>query len=97
MTEKKQIINAEGESVGRIASLAAKKALKGESIEVVNCSKAIITGDITQIDLPKRQTPGLTHALEILKHIKNIGFCYFDASDIVRHPLVQEIVKAYSK
>ncbi len=58
-------------------------------------SKAIITGDITQIDLPKSQPPGLKNALEILKDEPNIGFCFFDDRDIVRHPIVQRIVKAY--
>ena len=58
-------------------------------------SKAIITGDITQIDLPKSQMPGLKNALNILKNISDIGFCFFDSRDIVRHPLVQKIVEAY--
>jgi phosphate starvation-inducible PhoH-like protein len=58
-------------------------------------SKAIITGDITQIDLPKSQPPGLKNALEILKDEPDIGFCFFDASDVVRHPIVQRIVRAY--
>lgn len=58
-------------------------------------SKAIITGDITQIDLPKSQMPGLKNAIEILKGISGIGFCFFDSRDIVRHPLVQKIVEAY--
>jgi phosphate starvation-inducible PhoH-like protein len=58
-------------------------------------SKAIITGDITQIDLPKSQMPGLKNALDILKKIPDIGFCFFDSRDIVRHPLVQKIVEAY--
>ncbi|KPJ67244.1 MAG: hypothetical protein AMJ43_05075 [Coxiella sp. DG_40] len=58
-------------------------------------SKVIITGDITQIDLPKSQPPGLKNALEILKDEPDIGFCFFDASDIVRHPIVQRIVRAY--
>ena len=58
-------------------------------------SKVIVTGDITQIDLPKSQPPGLKNALEILKDEPNIGFCFFDASDVVRHPIVQRIVKAY--
>lgn len=60
-------------------------------------SKAIITGDITQIDLPKSIQPGLKHAVNVLKGIKDIGITYFEASDIVRHPLVQKIVTAYEK
>ncbi|MCK4869596.1 MAG: PhoH family protein [Gammaproteobacteria bacterium] len=60
-------------------------------------SKAIITGDITQIDLPKSIQPGLKHAVNVLKDVKDIGTTYFQASDIVRHPLVQKIVTAYEK
>ncbi len=58
-------------------------------------SKAIITGDITQTDLPKHRLSGLVHAMEILQHIPSIGFTHFTAKDIVRHPLVQQIVRAY--
>jgi phosphate starvation-inducible PhoH-like protein len=60
-------------------------------------SKAIVTGDITQIDLPKSQMPGLKNAIEILKHESDIGFNYFSSKDIVRHPLVQRIVEAYER
>lgn len=60
-------------------------------------SKVIITGDITQIDLPKSMTSGLVQAEKILKEIKGIRFVYFSGKDVVRHPLVQEIVKAYEK
>lgn len=58
-------------------------------------SKAIITGDITQVDLPKGQSSGLVHAGQVLKDIKGIVFHRFTGEDIVRHPLVQEIVRAY--
>ena len=60
-------------------------------------SKAIITGDITQSDLPKNQVSGLNHAVDVLNKIKDVGFCFFTAMDIVRHPLVQKIVQAYEK
>lgn len=56
---------------------------------------AVVTGDITQIDLPKSQRSGLTHALDVLNGIDSIGITHFDSSDIVRHPLVQRIVEAY--
>lgn len=59
-------------------------------------SKAIITGDITQIDLPAQQKSGLIDALEILKGIDGIDFVYFDATDVVRHRLVKAIIKAYN-
>lgn len=60
-------------------------------------SKAIVTGDITQIDLPGRQTSGLKEALKILKDIEGIAICNFSEKDVVRHPLVQKIIKAYEK
>jgi len=59
-------------------------------------SKAIITGDITQIDLPNREESGLIQGERILKGIDGIGFVYMDESDVVRHKLVKEIIKAYS-
>ena len=58
-------------------------------------SKAVVTGDITQIDLPNPRTSGLVEALRIVKDIEGIGFIYFDDTDVVRHKLVQQIVKAY--
>ncbi len=60
-------------------------------------SKAIITGDITQIDLPNRTVSGLVKAQEILTSIQGIGFVYFDKSDVVRHKLVKDIIDAYEK
>ncbi len=58
-------------------------------------SKAVITGDITQIDLPSGQTSGLIEAMKVVSHIDGISFNYFDERDVVRHKLVQQIVKAY--
>lgn len=60
-------------------------------------SKTVITGDATQSDLPSGKEPGLGHVQKILKHIKGIKFVYFTGEDVVRHPLVQEIIKAYEK
>lgn len=60
-------------------------------------SKAVITGDITQIDLPKHQKSGLIDAEHILKQIKGIAFTHFRSEDVVRHPLVQRIVNAYEQ
>lgn len=60
-------------------------------------AKFIITGDMTQIDLPKMNMSGLKEAFRILKEIKGIEFIEFDTSDIIRHRLVKEIVKAYAK
>ncbi len=58
-------------------------------------SKAVITGDITQVDLPRDKTSGLRHALKLLIDIEGIGITRFQNADIVRHPLVKKIVKAY--
>lgn len=58
-------------------------------------SKAVITGDVTQVDLPKGTDSGLAHAKQVLDQTKGIGFTHFIASDIVRHKLVQRIVEAY--
>jgi len=58
-------------------------------------SKAVITGDVTQIDLPNNQKSGLREAEALLRGIKGIAFCTFTEVDVVRHPLVQEIIKAY--
>lgn len=60
-------------------------------------SKAVITGDITQIDLNNRRDSGLVHAMDVLKETPGISFTYFKASDVVRHPLVQTIVEAYAR
>ncbi len=60
-------------------------------------SKAIITGDITQIDLPPRTISGLVQAKDILKNIEGVGFVYFEKSDVVRHKLVKDIINAYEK
>lgn len=60
-------------------------------------SKAIITGDITQIDLPVKTKSGLIQAKEILSGITGVGFVYFDKEDVVRHKLVKDIIDAYDK
>lgn len=60
-------------------------------------SKVVVTGDITQIDLPKEKKSGLKHAIDVLKDIDTIGFTYFDSKDVVRHPMVQKIVEAFDK
>ncbi len=58
-------------------------------------STAVITGDATQIDLPRGQQSGLTHAIKILDAVEGISFTYFQSKDVVRHPIVQRIVDAY--
>jgi phosphate starvation-inducible PhoH-like protein len=60
-------------------------------------STAVVTGDVTQIDLPRKSTSGLRHALRILADVKGVSFSFFTASDVVRHPMVQHIVEAYER
>lgn len=60
-------------------------------------SKAVVTGDITQIDLPSHKQSGLVHANEILRDVDGIGFCTFSEVDVVRHNLVQKIILAYDR
>ncbi|MSP28681.1 MAG: PhoH family protein [Methylococcales bacterium] len=58
-------------------------------------STAVITGDVTQIDLPSSKMSGLRHVIDVLKDVEGISFTFFDVRDVVRHPLVQRIVSAY--
>jgi phosphate starvation-inducible PhoH-like protein len=58
-------------------------------------SSAVITGDVTQVDLPRGQRSGLRHAIEVLHEVEGISFTFFNARDVVRHPLVQRVVRAY--
>lgn len=60
-------------------------------------SKAVITGDITQIDLPPGRRSGMVEALDVVRRVDGIGFIYFTERDVVRHQLVQQIVQAYAK
>lgn len=60
-------------------------------------STAVITGDTTQVDLPKGTKSGLKHSIEVLKDVNGIGLTYFKPKDVVRHPLVQRIVEAYER
>ncbi len=60
-------------------------------------SKAVVTGDITQIDLPRGHKSGLIEARQVLKRVRGIAFTHFQSNDVVRHPLVQRIVNAYER
>jgi len=60
-------------------------------------SKAVITGDITQIDLPNTRRSGLLEAVDVLKNVQGLTFSYFDEGDVVRHQLVQRIIRAYDE
>ena len=58
-------------------------------------SKAVVTGDVTQTDLPAGKQSGLAHVVDVLRAVEGVAFTFFDAHDVVRHPLVQRIVQAY--
>ncbi len=58
-------------------------------------SKAVVTGDVTQTDLPPGRQSGLSHVIDVLRAVEGVAFTFFDAQDVVRHPLVQRIVRAY--
>jgi phosphate starvation-inducible PhoH-like protein len=60
-------------------------------------SITVVTGDITQTDLPAQKQSGLKHAIKVLDGVEGIRFIHFDSRDVVRHPLVQKIVNAYEK
>ena len=60
-------------------------------------STAVVTGDVTQVDLPRHQQSGLRDAIEVLQGVDEVGFTFFQAKDVVRHPLVQRIVRAYEQ
>ncbi len=60
-------------------------------------STAVITGDITQIDLPRENQSGLRHVIDVIKDVKGVSFTFFDAKDVVRHPIVARIINAYER
>jgi phosphate starvation-inducible PhoH-like protein len=60
-------------------------------------SRAVVTGDVTQTDLPRGRESGLNHASQVLDGLKEVQFVHFGADDVVRHPLVQKIVEAYAR
>ena len=79
------------------AQNATRSQLKMFLTRMGRSAKFVITGDITQIDLPKNQPSGLPQAMEVLKDVKGIDFIYLSEKDVVRHKLVTDIVNAYKK
>ena len=60
-------------------------------------ARAVITGDVTQIDLPRKNDSGLLHAANILKTVEGINFSYLHTADVVRNPLIKKIIQAYDE
>lgn len=79
------------------AQNATKEQMKMFLTRIGFGSKAVITGDITQTDLPKKTESGLRHAITLLQDIDEIQFTFFKSNDIVRHPVVQRIIEAYEE
>jgi phosphate starvation-inducible PhoH-like protein len=79
------------------AQNASESQLKMFLTRMGKASKFIITGDVTQIDLPRHKNSGLLQAQQILKNVKGIDFIYLNDKDIIRHKLVTRIVNAYQK
>ncbi len=79
------------------AQNTTKEQMKMFLTRIAEGSKAIITGDITQIDLPNRKKSGLIHAVNILGNIREIGFVFFSSEDVMRNPLIRKIIDAYEK
>ena len=79
------------------AQNATREQMKMFLTRLGDGSKMVVTGDLTQTDLPEGKTSGLKQAVAILKGIDEIAVCAFSEKDVVRHPLVGKIVKAYEK
>ncbi len=79
------------------AQNTTKEQMKMFLTRISEGSKAIITGDITQIDLPNRKQSGLIHAVNMLRDINEIGFSFFSTEDVMRNPLIKKIIDAYEK
>jgi phosphate starvation-inducible PhoH-like protein len=77
------------------AQNTTKEQMKMFLTRIGERARAVITGDTTQIDLPKRVDSGLIHALSILNDIEGIHFAYLHTVDVVRHPLIKKIIQAY--
>ncbi len=79
------------------AQNTTKEQMKMFLTRIAEDSRAIITGDITQIDLPNKKHSGLIHAVNMLAHINEIGFSFFSSEDVMRNPLIKKIIDAYEK
>ena len=86
--------------LGTATPMAGQETIQTDAVGVVTISRgstAVITGDVTQVDLPGGARSGLRHAEHVLRKVDGIDFVYFSHADVVRHPLVQRIVQAYER
>jgi phosphate starvation-inducible PhoH-like protein len=79
------------------AQNTTKEQMKMFLTRIGTGARAVITGDATQIDLPKRKDSGLLHAVEILKEVEGIHFTFLHTADVVRNPLIKKIIQAYDE
>ena len=79
------------------AQNTTKEQMKMFLTRIAEGSKAVITGDITQMDIPNKKQSGLIHAINILKDVKEIGFCFLSSEDVMRNSLIKKIIEAYDK
>jgi len=79
------------------AQNTTKEQMKMFLTRIGQGARAVITGDVTQIDLPKRTESGLLHAMEILRQVEGIHFAFLHTADVVRNPLIKKIIEAYEK
>jgi phosphate starvation-inducible PhoH-like protein len=79
------------------AQNTTKEQMKMFLTRIAEGSKAVITGDITQIDIPNKKQSGLIHAVNILRDVKEIGFSFFSSEDVMRNNLIKKIIEAYDK
>jgi phosphate starvation-inducible PhoH-like protein len=79
------------------AQNTTKEQMKMFLTRIGERARAVITGDVTQIDLPRRVDSGLVHALSILKGVDGIHFAWLHTADVVRHPLIKKIIQAYDE
>jgi len=79
------------------AQNTTKEQMKMFLTRIGNGARAIITGDTTQIDLPRKSDSGLLHALEILRNVEGLSFSFLHTSDVARNPLIKKIIQAYNE
>jgi phosphate starvation-inducible PhoH-like protein len=79
------------------AQNTTKEQMKMFLTRIGNGARAVITGDSTQIDLPKKIDSGLLHAMEILKGVEGLNFSFLHTADVARNPLVKKIIQAYDE
>jgi phosphate starvation-inducible PhoH-like protein len=77
------------------AQNTTKEQMKMFLTRIGEGARAVVTGDITQIDLPRRQDSGLLHAISVLSKVEGLGFAWLHTDDVVRNPLIKKIIQAY--